>query len=71
MKKEYTFKLNNVNCELCGNQWLYLDKTSVEFKSYYVCKCAKCGNELFFPSSALILVIKEHLREVRRNEDNY
>lgn len=70
MRKEYTFKLNDYVCDKCNNRYLYLDKIDVAFKQYYVCKCANCGYIVAIPSRPLVTVIKEHLREVRRNESN-
>lgn len=70
MKKEYTFQINNYVCDKCNNKYLYLDKIDVAFKKYYVCKCAKCGYIVAIPPNTLVSVIKEHLREVRKNESN-
>lgn len=70
MKKEHTFKINNYNCNVCNNNWLYLGKEEKIYSVEYVCKCANCGGVVMLPSMPLVLAIKEHLREVRRNEDN-
>lgn len=71
MKKEYTFKLRGIKC-LCGNDNLFLDKSLNGYGNIlYVCRCTKCGEILYYPNKAMVTVIKEHLREVRRNEDNY
>nr|DAJ86895.1 MAG TPA: hypothetical protein [Caudoviricetes sp.] len=71
MKKEYTFKVDNIKCGICNNKWLYLDKVTLGYQKNYVCKCACCGTCVLLASNMLVSVVKEHLREVRRNEDNY
>lgn len=70
MKKDYTFKINEYKCELCDDEWLYLDNEKCNYPVGYVCKCANCDRVIMLPSTVLVSTIKEHLREVRRNENN-